>query len=211
MTSDANTGFKFSIHHDSLFVLRDENRALATAFSFIKPEWVVTAKHAVLEMGVPRRNLSLQSRRGEPLKVSILFLHPSHDLAVLGIEGQSPCDVPLFPGYEGYTGSNGLVGCGYAPSWPNKEGYSHTIVAHRITTYEREERSRDTGDESVIVFDAPWIEGGYSGGPIFGEGGAVVAVLIEVMRPDDGATRGRATSILHLLRFLTYQPREVAP
>lgn len=206
MTRDAKAGFRFTIHYDSLFLVHDndENRPLATAFCFIKPDWVVTARHAVVEMDIPRQSLALQSRRHGLLRASVLFLHPTHDLAVLRIEESSPCDVPLFPSHEAYTGTSGLVGCGWAPSWSDREGYDNTLVAHRIDGYEREVRRRDSGDESLILFDAPWMEGGYSGGPIFGEGGGVVAVLIQLVRSADGMTRGRATNIVHLLRFLSF-------
>ena len=206
MTGDAAAGFRFTIHYDSLFLLCDdeEHRALATAFCFIRPEWVVTAKHAVLDMDIPRRNLSLLSRRNGRLRVSVLFLHPSHDLAVLRIDGQSPCDVPLFPGFESYTGRNGLICCGYAPSLSDREGRRYTLHLNRITSYECEKRTRHTGEEALIVFDAPWMEGGHSGGPVLGEGGGVAAVMIELVRSDDGVVRARATSILHLLRYLTF-------
>ena len=206
MTDGAATGFRFTIHYDSLFLLCDdeEDRALATAFCFIKPEWVVTAEHAVLDMDIPHRNLSLLSRRNGRLRGSVLFLHPSHDLAVLGIEGQSPCDVPLFPSFEGYTGSNGLVACGYAPSLSDRERREYKVLANPVTSYERQERTRRTGEEALILFDAPWMEGGHSGGPVFGEGGGVAAVMIELIRSDNGVVRARATSILHLLRYLTF-------
>lgn len=206
MVSDTGIGFKFHIHRDSLFVLQDddEGRPLATAFCFLKPEWVVTAKHAVLDRGEPRQNLSLFGLRNNILRASVYFLHPSHDLAVLRIEGQSPCDVPMFPSFEEYTGQRGLVYCGFAPSLSYMSSRKHIIHVNRTVSYEREERNRQTGDESLIVFDAPEMEGGHSGGPVFGEGGGVTAVLIELIRSENGATRARATSIIHLLRFLTF-------
>jgi hypothetical protein len=106
--------------------------------------------------------------------------------------------MPLFPGFEEYTGKRGLVCCGYAPS-------TGAFFLNHIPSYERERRIRDEGDESVIVFDAPWMEGGHSGGPVFGEGGGVVAVLLHTIRPDNGERRGRATSILELLRYLRFE------
>ncbi len=206
MSSEGYSGAAITLDAKALFIVHDdsENRPLATGFCFIKPEWVVTAKHVVLETSLPRQNLSLTSFRGEQARASILFLHPSHDLAVLRIEGQSPCDVPLFPGFEEHTGRRGLVCCGYAPSLSFREGRKHAIFFNQVTSYEREERTRNTGDESLIVFDAPWMEGGHSGGPVFGEGGGVVAVLIELIQSGSGIARARASSILHLLRFLTF-------
>jgi S1-C subfamily serine protease len=204
MTDDNIT---FSIHGHAVFLVQDndEGRPLGTAFCFIKPEWIVTAKHVVLDMGVPSPNLSLVSKSGSPLNVSIIFEDPYHDIAVLRIEGQSPCDVPLFPSFERYTGQRGLVSCGYAPSLSSHEEGSYSIWLEHFTSYDREERIRNVGDESLIVFDAPWIEGGHSGGPVFDLGGHVVAVLIDRIPADNGVVRARATSILHLLRFLEFQ------
>ena len=205
MDNGSYRGAPITISANSVFVVHDddENKPLATGFCFIKPEWVVTARHVVQEMGLPRPNLSLTSYEGEPVRASVLFLHPSHDLAVLRIEGESPCHAPLFPGFEEYTGRNGLVCCGYAPSLSNTGERRYSMFFNQVSSYQREERTREHGNESLIVFDAPWMEGGHSGGPVFGEGGGVVAVLIELIRHDGGTTRARATSILHLLRFLT--------
>lgn len=200
-------GYSFTMHHDAVFLVCDEyvSHPLATGFCFIKPEWVVTAKHAVVEMGATRTSLVLFSRGHGMLRASVAFLHPTHDLAVLRIEGQSPCDVPLFPGYEGYAGQNWLVACGFAPSLGGGENPNHTILLSKVASYEREERTRNSGDESLIVFDLPGMEGGHSGGPVFGEGGVVVAVLIELIRSDTGPPRARATSVLHLLRHLAFE------
>lgn len=207
MSEGAYKGNPITFEANAVLLVHDdtENRPLATGFCFIKPEWVVTAKHVVLENGLPRTSLSVLSYRGEPSRTSILFLHPQHDLAVLRIEGDSPCDVPLFPGFEMHTGKRGLVCCGYAPSLSDRQAGRNTIFVNQVESYEREGRMRDSGDESLIVFNAPWMEGGHSGGPVFGEGGGVVAVLIELLRLDEGVARARATSILALLRFLNFQ------
>jgi Trypsin-like peptidase domain len=197
----------FTIHQDALFVIYDvdENRPLATGFCFIKPEWVVTAKHVVQDMGLSRSNLSLLSFSSTPVSASTIFVHEHYDLAVLRINGRSPCDVPLFPGYEEYTGGKGLVCCGYAPSRRRSDERPYPLLTSDVLTYDREERIRDHGDESLIVFDHPDMELGHSGGPVFGEGGGVVAVLIDRMRPSDGVVRARATSIISLLEFLTFE------
>ena len=200
-------GFSFSIHQDAIFLIcgHDLDRPLATGFCFIKPEWIVTTKHAVIDLDLPREELWLLPRHGAPLTGSIVFVHPTHDLAVLRIEGPSPCDVPLFPSFEEYTGLKGLLACGYAPSLSSVEESRYTLHLNHVPSYEREKRIRDTGEEALITFDAPWMEGGHSGGPVFGEGGGVVAVLIEKVQNNDGLVSARATSILHLLRFLTFR------
>jgi hypothetical protein len=198
--------FKFSTNQDSLFVIydHDANRPIGTGFCFLKPEWVVTAKHVAIDAGLRRENLSLLSFTGEPLRARSFFEHPNHDLAVLRIEGQSRRDVPLFPSYERYTGEKGLIYCGWAPSLNHQGRRPYSLLAAPVQSYEREQRTRDAGDESLIVFDAPSMELGHSGGPVFGEGGGVVAVIIDRIATDNEGVRARATSILHLLRFLSF-------
>lgn len=61
--------------------------------------------------------------------------------------------------------------------------------------YELRERS---AVEKIIVFKDPSVEPGYSGGPILGKAGTVVAVVIQ--RTADGECR--ATSIRPLLEHL---------
>lgn len=53
------------------------------------------------------------------------------------------------------------------------------LYVNEIPSFAIEVRDRDYLNEEVIVFDAPFSEGGHSGGPIFGSGGGVVGAIIQ--------------------------------
>ena len=55
----------------------------------------------------------------------------------------------------------------------------------------------------MIIFEAPYAEGGFSGGPILGEGGGVAGLIIDNFSVD-GKIFARATSILSLLGELRF-------
>jgi hypothetical protein len=198
-----------TIDDKSLFIIcdREEKRPLGTGFCFIKREWVVTAKHVVMDDGVFRQSLSVLPLKERELRASVMFSHPNHDLAVLQLEEPSPCRTPLFPSYEKFTGRKGLICCGYAPSLSNHEKKEVSIYVNQILTYDREQRTRLHVDEDLIAFEAPFLEGGHSGGPILGEGGGVVAVTIQGFVAN-GKYYGRATSVLPVLDFLDFRTGE---
>jgi hypothetical protein len=78
-----------------------------------------------------------------------------------------------------------------------------TIEINQILSFDTETRDRAEGREELIVFDAPFAEGGNSGAPVCGEGGGVVGAVIECFQFED-KQRARATSLRPLLRQLHF-------
>lgn len=199
-------GIQFTIDENAVWIIhdQDEGRPLGTGFTFIKPEWIVTAKHVVLsENGAPRTKLWLSSIKIAQAYATLLFAHPIVDLAVLIMSGESPCKIPLFPSHERFSGTKGLVCCGYSPT-VSMQNMNPSLFVNWISSYSRERRTRGTGDEDVIVFPAPFLEGGHSEGPVFGEGGGVVGVIIQMFEYGD-IRHGRATGIQPLLQHLDFR------
>jgi hypothetical protein len=152
----------------------------------------VTAKHVVESDGFPREHLLICPLGTASHRAKLIYAHPLLDLALVQCEGFR-VETPLFPSYERFTGKGGLICLGFAPSLGRDDRKSHMFV-NRIEAYDREVRAREGLDEEMIMFDAPFMEGGHSGGPTLGEGGGVVAVTIEGYGSDRGF-RGRATAI----------------
>lgn len=125
----------FTIDQNTIGIIGDagEGRAIGTGFVFIKPNWVVTAKHVVIrrEDGMPREALIFQHNRSDEVPASVLFAHPTYDLAVLGL-GTTVCRRPLFPGYEELIGRGGLVCCGYTPSLTDEAAGTQAIYVNQI-------------------------------------------------------------------------------
>ncbi|MBA4186036.1 MAG: trypsin-like peptidase domain-containing protein [Acidobacteria bacterium] len=190
----------FNIHSLCIIVDKDADKALGTGFVFIRPNWIVTAKHVVVEDDGIRNNLQLLHLNKKPVSTSVLFVHPIYDLAVLATDSLL-CQKPLFPSYEEFTGIKGLICCGYSPSKSTENELSFFV--NSVPNYQLETRSRDYGDEKLLFFDAPFAEGGHSGGPLLGEGAGVVAVVIEGFNSNDQYIV-KATSILPLLEFLKF-------
>lgn len=193
-----------TIHIDKyslcIIVDKNENKALGTGFVFIKTNWIVTAKHVVVKDDEIRNNLQLLHLNEKPVSTSVLFVHPIYDLAVLTTDDLL-CKKPLFPSYEEFTGRKGLICCGYSPSKSINNELSFFV--NSVPNYQLVIRSRDYGDEKLLFFDAPFAEGGHSGGPLLGEGAGVVAVVIEGFKLNDHYIV-KATSILPLLEFLKF-------
>jgi S1-C subfamily serine protease len=199
--------FSFSIGMYSIQIVWDlnEKRPLATSFSFLRPNWVVTAKHVVMHQDLPRRSLGVQFGRGLSSRAKVYAVHPRLDVAVLQLLDESPCNNPLFPSYARFTGQKGLVSIGYVPSLNNNAKDERVIFANIVEEWEVERRSRDDSVEEIIVFDSPHVEPGHSGGPMIGEGGGVVGVVIQNL-VEAGVPRARATSIVSLLDGLDFTP-----
>ena len=196
-------GLKFTIDNCTLCLIYDAalSRVIGTGFTFLKPEWVVTARHVVVEDGAPRR--SLMVTREQSFHAQVLFSDPAVDLAVLELSDRGACKVPLFPSHERFAGGQGLICCGYAPSRSSPADGRYELFVNSVPEYEREVRSRSDLEEELVIFKAPFAEGGHSGGPVFGEGGGVVGAIIELFQRE-GVEFARATSILPLLRHLTF-------
>ena len=149
----------------------EEDRILGSGFAFLRRDWVVTAKHVILKHGEPRRGLRICLLDGANIEAKVLYIHPVLDLVVLRAP-QFLVETPLYPGHEKMLGAVGLICVGYAPSLAEKNGKIN-IHANYVIEYQRELRSRNCGDEETILFEAPYAEGGHSGGPIIGAGGCV--------------------------------------
>lgn len=184
----------------SLVVDQEEGRVLGTGFSFIQPNWVVTAKHVVLVNGEPRRCLLVSAANQLPTCAQVLFAHPQVDLAVLLLE-RGLCQRPLFPTHHSLAGSGGLVCAGYAPS-KSAPGGPSVLFVNEIPDFITEVRERQDLNEEVITFDAPFSEGGHSGGPIFGSGGGIVGAIIENFYVGE-QLKARGTSLAPLIARLT--------
>jgi Trypsin-like peptidase domain len=185
----------------SLVLDGEERRPLGTGFSFIRPNWIVTAKHVVLKDGIPRNQLLIGPSNGQPsIPAQILYTHPQVDLAVLVIF-KNLCEHPLYPAHHAFAGSKGLICAGFAPSKSTHE--LGTMLVNHIPAFTTELRERQGFNEELVVFDAPWSEGGHSGGPIFGEGGGVVGVIVQNYR--EGETlKARGTSLAPLITELRF-------
>jgi hypothetical protein len=193
----------FSIDQAALSLVLDNegNRVLGTAFSFIRPNWVVTAKHVAFVDGLPRRQLLISAFKRPSIRASVLFAHPQVDLAVLSVESDL-CPRPLFPAHHSLSGGSGLICAGYAPS-KSAPGDPAVLYFNEISSFTTEIRDRGVLSEEMIVFDAPFSEGGHSGGPIFGVGGGVVGAIIQNFYLGS-LLRARGTSLAPIVSHLTF-------
>jgi S1-C subfamily serine protease len=195
-------GLAFTIDSNSLAAVIDRRsgNVLGTAFVFIKPGWVITAKHVVTEHGTWRQDLGLLFKDGSASAAG-LYADPNVDLAVLQLDG-SPCERPLFPAHQAFAGQTGLITAGYRPTKTREFG-GPTIEINNVPSFWSEQRDRSAGTEEVIYFDAQFSEGGHSGGPVFGSGGGVIGVVIENFREGDRVI-ARATSIAPIVARLNF-------
>jgi Trypsin-like peptidase domain len=197
-------GITITIHQSAIGLVREESLAkpIGTAFCFLLPHWVVTAKHVVMDYGEPRRRLTFVPNKARAMGARVLFAHPEVDLAVLEVE-QPICDRPLYPGHHTLAGAKGLIFAGYAPSKPQASGQP-SIYVNEIPQFQVQVRERGALSEDTILFAAPDAEGGHSGGPVFGEGGGVVGAVIN--RFHDGSSFvAQATSLAPLLAGLRFE------
>lgn len=196
-------GLRIKLDRNAVCFIGDgrTGRLLGTGFACLRREWMVTAKHVVFRDGLLLDQIVIHPLEGGPYPTELLFAHPELDLAVLRWAG-GPVRTPLYPGHERFTGSAGLICVGYAPSLGKVNGSAHLFV-NEITKYERETRSRRSVEEELITFSAPFLEGGHSGGPVLGEGGSVVGVIIQGFGGESGYC-GRATGIHPILDSLRF-------
>ncbi len=185
-------------------VIRDEDlkKPIGTAFVFIQPNWLVTAKHVVMDYGVARPNLELVFADNYRCPVQVAFAHPSVDLAVLAIKYRL-CERPFFPGHHSLAKSRPLSFAGYSPNQPAEEG-DRVVIFGDIPRFDTELRTRSDGEEEVILFEGYSTEGGCSGGPVLTAEGNVVGVIIENSMGPNGPI-SKATSILPLVDRLEFR------
>jgi S1-C subfamily serine protease len=176
-------------------------RGTGTGFAFLKPTWIVTAKHVVSGQP-PEQPIALLFREGPALTARVLFEHPQVDVAVLEVVGNTRCRAPFMPGH-GAPIEGGLLCVGYKPSVSDRDVGRYTSFVSGVDSYERTTRQRDGHEEILFIFPAPHGEPGHSGGPLLAPGGAVIGVVV------DGITLAgqhvmRATSIAAVLDHLAF-------
>lgn len=192
-------GCQICIVHDMT-----EHKPLGTGFIFLRNDWIVTAAHVVMEQGLPRKKLYVSFASPRFALVEVEACHFENDIAILKIQGTSPCTMPLFPGNEPLSGAQGLIYAGYSPS--QSDLLSKKIIVSHVSIYNKEIRERD-GNELILEFESSDVEGGYSGGPIFGNGGVILGILIQHFTPEErkGKKLARATSINNVLAGITFE------
>ena len=161
-----------------VFIICDSDESvheLGTGFQFLKKNWIVTASHVVFEDKLPRQNLYAQFVNSENnihyAKLKIIAEHIECDIAILEFcNEEKPLLKPLFPGYEDFQSAKGLVYCGYDSSIPGLriEHVDNFSTIPRLREYE----------EIVLEFPSTHVTGGFSGGPIFGDGGVVLGIMV---------------------------------
>ncbi|HEY0030023.1 MAG TPA: serine protease [Bacteroidia bacterium] len=190
--------FKITGHQLCVICDQDEiKNELGTGFRFLRKNWIVTAAHVVLNYDMPRQGLFAVFASPAPNRsfLKVLAVHKEIDIAILEIldEQQSVAN-PLFPGDDELSVSNGLVCFGYSPS------KGSNITASWVNKYSKDFREREN-TEIILEFVNGHIAAGSSGGPICGDGGVVVGVLINVFSNanNPGKISARATSIQNLM------------
>lgn len=191
------TGYQICIICDAT----EKKKGLGTGFLFMRKDWIVTAAHVVQVDGQKRDNLFAQfpNHINNLLQLKVVAIHKENDIAILQIIGDdNPCRQPLYPGYDELSVSKGLICCGYTPS------KGKTISISMAYVYSKDFRQREE-IETVIEFESVTVEGGFSGGPIFGDGGVVVGIMINLfsMETEPNKTFARATSIQNLTKAIT--------
>ena len=181
----------------------ESKKELGTGFSFMKIDWIVTAAHVVLVDGFPRQNLHIEFVPGtgdfQYIKVKVLAVHIECDIAILQIENSDYFGTPLYPGNEDLSSNRGLIYAGYNPS-ENSIRIEHALKFSRDARYRNHE-------EVILEFESSHVTGGFSGGPIFGDGGVVLGILInqfsDIAEPQKYFARG--ISIKTLMEGISVQ------
>ena len=163
----------------------------------MRRDWIVTAAHVVQVDGQNRSTLFARftNHIDNEVQVKVLAVHRENDIAILQIiSANNPCKQPLYPGYDELSVTHGLICCGYTPL-NNK-----AITATLAQVYDKDYRERQN-TEIVLEFESDVFEGGASGGPIFGNGGVVLGIMINLFSTEDQPDKSfvRATSIENLM------------
>jgi hypothetical protein len=181
-----------------------EEKPIGTGFSFLRPDWIVTARHIIEISGFPRQHLKAEFIRSWPtdpggptLDAEVYAWHPELDVAVLRVTEPNPCEMPLLPSYVRFTGQEGLYSIGYRPSLTVQSNPGYCAEVNLVQKWEIERRTRKSVEEAIL-FPSEYVEGGHSGGPLLGLGGGVVGIVVEAIQ-SMGEPYARGTSILSLL------------
>ena len=170
-------------------------RALGTCFFFRSTTLVVTAKHVVVDQGVPRDTIYLMQR--EVPRARLVHKEEEIDLAVLSVQ-TSQCKIPLEPS-SSLEVPNHVWYCGYTPGNSDKEAGIYAVAPGLARVTDSIRRERNSGIEEVFNFVAPGSQSGVSGGPVFHPNGGVIGVVTESRVVGD-QIHATATSIAPLLR-----------
>jgi hypothetical protein len=189
-----------AVDQDALCILETPD-GNGPGFVFLKPTWVVTAKHVVIRTDGSARPVTAVFGTGN-IEAHLRFSHPQVDLAVLELAERGKCNAPLLPGDRHFR-DGGLRCVGYQPSATGPSPGDYKWYVSAVPSYKREVWECDGYREVIMDFAAPHDEGGPSGGPVLGYGGAVVAVVTQGYTTGTGP-RMRATSIHALLEYLTF-------
>lgn len=194
---------------------------MGTGFVFLRKDWIVTAKHVVWDeenqnvrypMFLVSTDPNITNNFIQPKKI---FLHPDIDLAVLEATSEVGTQ-PLYPAHQNIENNDHVVGIGYSPDSSSFSNLQFKAITLR--NIDKEVRERDSGAETLYEFEFEGSEQGNSGGPIFGDGAGVLAVIGHgILNEDTGMSRIRATSIqtvidslnLELMRWPEYAVRQL--
>lgn len=175
-SKDSRTFMK--LNKNQVCIISDANEKipdLGTGFLFMRNDWIVTAAHVVMEHGLPRQKLYAEFVPNINEKVfvnlKVLAIHQESDIAILQITNQdNPCTKPLYPGNEELSSSKGIIYCGF-------ESIDGNLRVELTEHFSKDSRFRDH-EEIILEFPSTHVTGGYSGGPIFGDGGVVLGIMI---------------------------------
>lgn len=188
-------------HQICIICDEEETSPLATGFLFMKKNWMVTAKHVVIKDGLARQKIYaiFVSTTKEIIyaKLKVIAIHDESDIAILEIlDNLNEFTHPLYPGHEELSSKKGLIYCGYDSSFKS-------LRMEYVDNFVRDSRFRNH-EEIIIEFSSNHVTGGYSGGPIFGDGGVVLGLMINEFYDSQSPDKkfARAISINTLMQAI---------
>jgi S1-C subfamily serine protease len=178
---------------------------VGSGFAFLRPNWIVTAKHVVVRDGTAATPIELLYAPAFKSSARLLLAHPYVDLAVLEVTGECRCRAALMPVDRSLPNGRGFLCVGHRPSLSHPSLGHYVSFVSGVAEAQTSRTPLPNGDEEVVLtFAAPNGEPGHSGGPLIGDAGGVVAVVFEGITLL-GEHYMRATSILALLDHLAFR------
>ena len=182
----------------------EKEESLGCGFLFLRKDWIVTAKHVVVdEDGNVRQNIYAKYQHIE-INCEVTAIHDEIDIAILLItEKENPCHKPLYLGYSDLSVIDEAMALAHTPSSGGK--FSFTT----IKKFDESTRERST-EEHIIEFESDTYEPGSSGGIIFGQGTTVIGVIINTFKNDKYPEKSfvRATSINNLMNEISIEIKD---
>lgn len=168
-------------------------RGTGLGFAFLKPQWVVTARHVVRDQR-PGSAVTLVFAVGGPSTGRVAALHPHVDLAVLEVTGDVHGVVPLTPP-AGRPAEVQAVLCVASEAVTAADAApSGRLRLLEVPSFERTRRHRDGREEDLFIFPTPLDGSPRSGGPLLAADGSVIGVVVDSIDLA-GRTFIRATAI----------------